>query len=122
MRVTAISTPSTTGSAPPDRPEPAPRATHGTPSSEHARTTSRTSPALPGRTTAPGVTRYCSSPSDSYVRSWIDSVSTCSLPQIARRRSSSARPSGAGTEVEMFGAGSSTRTAGEGYATETHDP
>ena len=31
MRVSEISTPSATGSAPPDSPEPAPRATQGTP-------------------------------------------------------------------------------------------
>ena len=74
MRVSAIRTPCSTGSAPPDSPEPAPRATHGTPASAHARTTSRTSAVLAGRTTAPGVARYCSSPSDSYVRSWSASV------------------------------------------------
>ena len=42
-RVSAISTPSSTGSAPPDRPEPEPRATKGTPAAWQARTTSRTS-------------------------------------------------------------------------------
>ena len=101
MRVTAMSTPSSTGSAPPDSPEPAPRATHGTPASLQARTTSRTSRAVAGSTTAPGRQRYCSSPSDSYVRSWMDCVRTCSSPQIARSRLSSAGPKGAGGAVEV---------------------
>ena len=65
MRESAISTPSSTGSAPPERPEPAPRATHGTSASWQARTTSATSRRLPGSTTAAGVTAYWSSPSDS---------------------------------------------------------
>src|SRR3954452_7128134 len=82
MRETTISTPSSTGRAPPDRPEPAPRATHGTPASWHARTTRWTCSAESGRTTAPGVTAYCSSPSDSYVRSACGWVTTLSAPQI----------------------------------------
>ena len=57
--------PSAIGSAPPERPEPAPRATHGTSACAHARTTAWTSSALPGSTAAPGITWYCSSPSDS---------------------------------------------------------
>ena len=60
-----ISTPSSTGSAPPERPEPAPRATKGTPARWHARTTAWTSAVELGSTTAPGVTAYCRRPSDS---------------------------------------------------------
>ena len=55
IRETTISTPSATGSAPPDSPEPAPRATHGTPASAHART-AWTSSAVPGSTAAAGMT------------------------------------------------------------------
>ena len=65
IRVSAISTPSSTGSAPPLRPEPAPRATHGIEVSWQAATTCWTSSALPGSTTARGLALYCSSPSDS---------------------------------------------------------
>jgi hypothetical protein len=65
MRETTISTPSAIGSAPPESPEPAPRATHGTPWRAHARTTAWTSSAAAGRTAADGVTRYCNNPSDS---------------------------------------------------------
>ena len=79
-RVSAISTPSSAGSAPPDRPEPAPRATNGTPASWQARTMACTSSADPGSTTAPGVALKCMSPSDSYVRSASRSVTTCSEP------------------------------------------
>ena len=57
--------PSSTGSAPPDRPEPAPRATHGTPACAQARTHAWTSAAEPGSTAARGEEEYCSSPSDS---------------------------------------------------------
>ena len=46
--------PSSTGSAPPDRPEPAPRATHGTPACAQARTHAWTSAAEPGSTAARG--------------------------------------------------------------------
>jgi hypothetical protein len=65
MRETTISTPSSIGSAPPDSPEPAPRATHGTPARAQACTTACTSSAVPGRTAAAGTTRYWSRPSDS---------------------------------------------------------
>ena len=64
-RVSAIRIPSATGSAPPDSPDPAPRATQGTPARWQAATTRRTSSPLPGRTTALGTTAYWSSPSDS---------------------------------------------------------
>ena len=47
------STPSSTGSAPPDRPLPEPRATHGTPAAWQARTTAATSSPVPGSTAAP---------------------------------------------------------------------
>ena len=49
MRETTISTPSSIGSAPPDRPEPAPRATHGTSACAQAATTCRTSSAVLGQ-------------------------------------------------------------------------
>jgi hypothetical protein len=65
MRETTMSTPSETGSAPPESPEPEPRATHGTFSRAHARTTACTCSALPGSTAAAGSARYCRSPSDS---------------------------------------------------------
>ena len=54
--VSAMRMPSASGSAPPESPEPAPRATNGTPASKHARTTRATSAAEAGSTTAPGVT------------------------------------------------------------------
>ena len=63
-RDSAISTPSSTGSAPPERPDPAPRATHGTSASWQARTTAATSSADPGSTTATGWAAYWSSPSE----------------------------------------------------------
>ena len=65
IRETTISTPSSIGSAPPERPEPAPRATHGTSAFAQAATTCRTSSAVPGSTAAAGVAWYCSRPSDS---------------------------------------------------------
>ena len=65
IREVTISTPSATGSAPPDSPEPEPRATHGTPASAHAFTQAWTCSALPGRTATAGSAEYCSSPSDS---------------------------------------------------------
>jgi hypothetical protein len=65
MRATTISTPSAIGRAPPERPEPAPRATHGTPARAHAFTTACTSSADPGSTAAAGITWYWSRPSDS---------------------------------------------------------
>ena len=64
-RETTIRTPSVIGSAPPDSPEPEPRATHGTLSRAHARTTAWTCSALPGSTAAAGSAWYCNSPSDS---------------------------------------------------------
>src|SRR4051812_8572257 len=82
IRESTIRTPSSSGSAPPDNPDPAPRATHGTSRSWQARTTAWTCSALSGSTTAPGMTAYCSSPSDSYVRSWCGCVTTWSRPQI----------------------------------------
>jgi hypothetical protein len=57
IRFTEITMPSSTGSAPPDRPVPEPRATHGTSASWQARSTACTSGAEPGSTTARGVTR-----------------------------------------------------------------
>jgi hypothetical protein len=74
IRDVTIRTPSASGSAPPERPEPEPRATHGTPAAAQARTQAWTSSAVPGRTATPGRTAYCSRPSDSYVRSWCSAV------------------------------------------------
>jgi hypothetical protein len=65
IRLSEIRMPSATGVAPPDSPDPAPRATHGTPARWQARTTACTSAVVRGSTTAPGVTAYCSRPSDS---------------------------------------------------------
>ena len=65
IREVTIRTPSVSGSAPPDSPEPEPRATHGTSASAQARTHAWTCSAVPGSTTTPGVTAYCRSPSDS---------------------------------------------------------
>ena len=65
IREVTIRTPSAIGSAPPDSPEPEPRATHGTPAAAQARTQAWTSSAVPGSTATPGRTAYCSRPSDS---------------------------------------------------------
>ena len=54
MRVSTTSTPSATGSAPPDSPEPAPRATHGISSRAHSCTIAWTSSAVPGEQRARG--------------------------------------------------------------------
>ena len=65
MRDSTSSTPSSTGRAPPDSPEPAPRATHATSSRAQAWTIACTSSVLFGSTAAAGVAWYWSSPSDS---------------------------------------------------------
>ena len=65
IRESTISTPSSIGSAPPDSPEPAPRATHGTSARAQAAHDRWTSSARAGSTAAAGIARYCSSPSDS---------------------------------------------------------
>ena len=54
IRLSEIRIPSATGVAPPDSPEPAPRATHGTPARWQARTTACTSSVEPGSTAADG--------------------------------------------------------------------
>ena len=56
MRESTSRTPFSIARAPPDEPEPEPRATHGTRSSWQTRTTSRTSPALAGSTATGGTT------------------------------------------------------------------
>ena len=61
--------PSATGSAPPESPVPAPRATKGMRSSLQIRTTACTSAASAGSATSAGTTRRPVSPSHSYVRS-----------------------------------------------------
>ena len=57
--------PSATGSAPPDRPVPAPRATNGMCSRAQTATTADTSSVLTGSTTSAGMTRYPVRPSHS---------------------------------------------------------
>src|SRR5947209_8042317 len=86
-RLRTIRTPSCTGRAPPERPLPEPRATHGTPAAWQARTTAATSSAVPGSTAARGTAAYWSRPSDSYVRSWWWSVRTWRGPTMVRSRS-----------------------------------
>ncbi len=65
IRDSEMTTPPSTGSEPPDRPVPEPRATQGTPARWQAATTAATSSVVSGRTAAAGTTAYCSSPSDS---------------------------------------------------------
>jgi hypothetical protein len=65
MRESTMRTPSSIGSAPPDRPDPEPRATHGTSARAHACTTRWTCSAVRGSTAAAGIAWYWSSPSDS---------------------------------------------------------
>src|SRR5712692_6232794 len=68
-RASEMTIPPATGSAPPERPVPAPRATNGIRSSLQSRTTARTSSTLPGSATSAGTTRRPVRPSHSYVRS-----------------------------------------------------
>src|SRR5271169_1770409 len=68
MRVRATTTQPGTGSAPPERPVPAPRATRARPFARASFTTATTSSVEAGRTTREGVTRKLVSPSHSYVR------------------------------------------------------
>ena len=56
MRVNEMTTASTMGAAPPDRPLAAPRPTTGTPAARAARITATTSAVLSGSTTHRGVT------------------------------------------------------------------
>ncbi len=65
MRASERTIPSATGSAPPDNPVPAPRATKGTPSRAQMRTTPCTSAVDPGSTTSSGIARQPVSPSQS---------------------------------------------------------
>ena len=65
IRESEITTPSATGSAPPESPVPAPRATNGTPRAWQARTTACTCSVVSGRTTSDGTTRCPVSPSHS---------------------------------------------------------
>src|SRR6266511_1172618 len=68
-RASEMTIPSATGSAPPERPVPAPRATNGIRSALQSRTTACTSSTLPGSATSAGTTRWPVRPSHSYVRS-----------------------------------------------------
>ena len=63
MRLRPMTTPSATGSAPPERPVPAPRATNGTSAPAQVRTTAATCSVVSGSTTAAGETRRPVSPS-----------------------------------------------------------
>ena len=69
-RDSPISTPSSTGSAPPLSPEPAPRATNGTPSSCSAHDRDDLVARARQHDGDRGLRWYWSRPSDSYVRSW----------------------------------------------------
>ena len=69
MRARPITMPSATGTAPPESPVPAPRATNGAPCARQARTAACTSSVDRGRTTACGTARWPVRPSHSYVRS-----------------------------------------------------
>lgn len=98
MRLSTIRTPSATGSAPPDRPVPDPRATKGMPRRAQSATVSMTWRRVSAGTTIAGVARKLARPSHSYVRRADRSVSTREAPTVAR--SSSARAAldrGAGT-------------------------
>ena len=64
-RLSAMTMPSTCGTAPPDRLVPLPRATNGTPASAQSRTMAMTSSPVSGSTTARGRARNVVSPSDS---------------------------------------------------------
>jgi hypothetical protein len=64
-RLSAITTPPSTGSEPPERLVPLPRAVNGTPCSAHQRTVATTSSVLSGSTAASGRLRKAVSPSDS---------------------------------------------------------
>ena len=65
MRASEITIPSATGSAPPERPVPAPRATNGSAASLQSRTTAATSSVVSGRVTSEGTTRRPVRPSQS---------------------------------------------------------
>jgi hypothetical protein len=65
IRDITIRTPSSIGRAPPESPDPDPRATHGTCARAHACTTFWTCSAVLGSTAAAGIAWYCSRPSDS---------------------------------------------------------
>ena len=74
MRAKDITTPPSTGIAPPERPVPAPRGTIGTPCSWQKRATAATSAVVSGSTTASGEA-VSADPSYSYV----------SMPRADRR-------------------------------------
>ena len=65
MRASEITIPSATGSAPPESPVPAPRATNGIAASLQMRTTACTSAVVAGNATSAGITRRPVSPSHS---------------------------------------------------------
>ena len=57
IRASETTTPPATGAAPPERPVPAPRATHGSDSRVQSRSTAETSSVEPGSTTSAGWAR-----------------------------------------------------------------
>ena len=99
MRASEMTMPSATGSAPPERPVPAPRATNGIACAAQARTTACTCSVVSGRQTSPGITRRPVSPSHSYVRSSSCSVSTAPGGSAASTASVNAR--GSPTRVSL---------------------
>jgi hypothetical protein len=80
--------PSATGTAPPESPVPAPRATKGIPRAAQTRTAAATCRVDVGSTTACGTARCVPSPSVSYVRSAVESAIRFARP-TARSRSAS---------------------------------
>src|SRR5204863_219449 len=92
-RVSTISTASSSASAPPDRPVPAPRGTNGTPSAASRRTTATTSSRLPGSTTTPGTRRCVGNPSRAYVTRSGSAVRTWRAPTISLSAAASDSPS-----------------------------
>jgi hypothetical protein len=87
MRAVPTMTPPCVARAPPESPVPAPRGTTGIRAASRVRSTSDTSSAERGRTTALGETRYWVRPSDSYTRSRSASSRKPAFPTIPRRRS-----------------------------------
>jgi hypothetical protein len=95
MREVPMMMPPSTGSAPPERPVPAPRGTIGMPASHASRTQAATSSVEAGRTTIAGRIRMPSSPSHSYVRRSLGALNVLRAPTIAAKRAGSSAVTGA---------------------------
>ena len=91
IRANEITTPPSTGMAPPERPVPAPRGTSGTPCSAQKRASFATSAVSFGRTTASGVA-ISTAPSYSYRRRSSRAHSTFSAPRRSRSAPASSAP------------------------------